>query len=57
MYYRECPDCHAHLDPGEQCDCKKEKQKKEEIFKRMFRVDETNQLQMNLEEMHEQAGA
>jgi hypothetical protein len=21
-YYRECPYCHAHLDPGEQCDCR-----------------------------------
>lgn len=22
-YYRECPNCHAHLDPGEKCDCEK----------------------------------
>lgn len=21
-YYRTCPDCGAHLDPGEICDCK-----------------------------------
>lgn len=21
-YYNICPDCGAHLDPGEQCDCK-----------------------------------
>jgi len=21
MYYRICPDCGAHLDPGEICDC------------------------------------
>jgi len=21
-YYRECPRCGAHLDPGEHCDCK-----------------------------------
>lgn len=20
-YYRTCPDCGAHLDPGEPCDC------------------------------------
>ncbi|MBQ8535953.1 MAG: hypothetical protein IJ461_00910 [Clostridia bacterium] len=20
-YYRECPECHATLDPGERCDC------------------------------------
>ena len=24
-YYRTCPDCGAHLDPGERCDCKDEK--------------------------------
>lgn len=21
-YYRTCPHCGAHLDPGERCDCK-----------------------------------
>jgi len=20
-YYKACPDCNAHLDPGEKCDC------------------------------------
>ena len=24
-YYRTCPDCGAHLDPGERCDCQDEK--------------------------------
>lgn len=23
-YYYTCPDCGAHLDPGEHCDCQKE---------------------------------
>lgn len=23
-YYRTCPDCGAHLDPGEMCDCQAE---------------------------------
>ena len=23
-YYKTCPECGAALDPGEQCDCKKE---------------------------------
>lgn len=23
MYYDICPDCGAHLDPGEKCDCEK----------------------------------
>lgn len=25
MYFRECPCCGAHLDPGEKCDCQEEK--------------------------------
>lgn len=24
MYYKTCPHCGAHLDPGEHCDCKRE---------------------------------
>lgn len=24
-YYRECPNCGLNLDPGERCDCSKEK--------------------------------
>lgn len=24
-YYRICTNCGAHLDPGESCDCRKEK--------------------------------
>lgn len=24
-YYRTCPHCGSHLDPGETCDCQKEK--------------------------------
>lgn len=23
-YYRICPDCGSHLDPGERCDCQDE---------------------------------
>ncbi len=29
MYYDECPNCGAALDPGEKCDCKQEETKKE----------------------------
>lgn len=29
-YFRECPECGAHLDPGEKCDCKEEKKENEE---------------------------
>ena len=26
MYYTECPECGATLDPGEKCDCKEVKE-------------------------------
>lgn len=29
-YFRECPDCGAHLDPGERCDCEEENKAKTE---------------------------
>lgn len=25
-YYRTCPECGAHLDPGEKCDCENDKE-------------------------------
>lgn len=28
MYYKTCPECGAHLDPGEKCDCLKEAKKR-----------------------------
>ena len=28
-YYRVCPDCGAHLDPGEKCDCRVGAEKRE----------------------------
>lgn len=24
-YYNTCPECGAHLDPGEECDCREER--------------------------------
>lgn len=31
MYYRTCPDCGAHLDPGERCDCQDTKSAAPEV--------------------------
>ena len=30
MTYRTCPECGAHLDPEEKCDCEKEAEKNAE---------------------------
>ena len=27
MYFRECPYCGCHLDPGEKCDCREESER------------------------------
>ena len=27
-YYKTCPECGAHLDPGEKCDCQEEDEEK-----------------------------
>ena len=32
-YYRECPYCGAHLDPGERCDCRDDAQNEEPEIK------------------------
>lgn len=29
-YYRTCPDCGAHLDPGEQCTCQTDEEEDDE---------------------------
>lgn len=29
-YYNVCPNCGAHLDPGERCDCEKEEPRQQE---------------------------
>ena len=35
-FYNTCPYCGSHLDPGERCDCQKEKAKKEEEMKKLM---------------------
>lgn len=44
-YYKICPRCGAHLDPGEPCDCEDEKKKREEFFEENLQVvPETGQM-------------
>ena len=35
-FYRECPDCGANLDPGERCDCFREREEKEKKLSMLF---------------------
>lgn len=57
MYYNVCPDCGANLDPGEKCDCRKEKMRREEAYRRMMVVDKTHQYKLNLGGMYEKTSA
>lgn len=42
--YIECPLCHAHLDPGERCDCEDEKEQRKKIAEKLFKPErETGQ--------------
>ena len=53
-YYNTCPDCGAHLDPGESCDCKdriEEKQRKPAVP--MEVEQHTGQLRMILRSENE----
>lgn len=33
-YYNTCPECGAHLDSGEECDCREERERLYELRKR-----------------------
>ena len=44
-YYRVCPNCGSNLDPGEKCDCQKEKEAREKILEKCIRLEpKTGQL-------------
>lgn len=44
MYYRTCPECGAHLDPGEKCDCLKEAKKKVEYLSNKTQIINNQQI-------------
>lgn len=33
MYYKICPYCQAHLDPGERCDCRGEEKEAAPLYR------------------------
>lgn len=37
-YYKVCSKCGCNLDPGEKCDCEREKKKQEEFYQRVTRI-------------------
>lgn len=48
--YRTCPFCGAHLDHGERCDCREEKEETEELCRRLIKITPgTGQLAFCLE--------
>lgn len=51
-YYRLCSDCGCTLDPGEKCDCRKEKERKEEerqlFFSRSLKMAGDGQIAFRL---------
>ena len=47
-YYSTCPDCGAHLDPGEPCDCREEKELERAKRQSMFSPGKDGQMQMLL---------
>lgn len=47
-FYRECPICHANLDPGEHCDCINEKEQEAKRMQRLcVKEGKSNQLTFN----------
>ena len=49
-YYNTCPNCGANLDPGESCDCIKEKEKRERFYENVTSITpKTRQLSFSLD--------
>lgn len=54
MYGYICPDCGCHLDPGERCDCREERErerKKITQISRMLKVETNGRMKIKFEEV------
>lgn len=48
-YYNVCPICHAHLDPGEKCECKLERAKKRDEMQKLLVTGLNGQMMIKFE--------
>ncbi len=54
MYGYICPDCGCHLDPGEKCACREERElerEKETKLLKMLKVEKSGQMKIKFEEV------
>lgn len=56
MYENICPKCHAHLDPGEKCDCTEERKAEESkrerdhaAIQKMLILDKDGQFRLSVQ--------
>lgn len=50
MYYRTCNHCGSNLDPGEKCDCQKDRINKTNHLMSLFNEDKDGQISMKVED-------
>ncbi len=50
-YYRVCPNCGCSLDPGEMCDCRNERRKREDEVKEYIKIGARGQYCLNFERL------
>lgn len=49
MFFRECPYCGCNLDPSEKCECRDQKQKKEDLLAELIESVQFGQMTMKVE--------
>lgn len=50
MYFKKCPHCGCHLDPGEKCDCLEQKEKMlTELLAMMYLEEKSRQYSLKPE--------
>lgn len=52
-YYKICPSCGGHLDPGERCECENEKVKMKERWEYLTTEGNFGQIKLKLQERNQ----